>query len=404
MKSDKEPYELDVLLKSCLHTEETPDARLRQSVMQEWKENSDMRKKRSYKAAAAAIVCIGALSAVTVHAAMRFLTPDKAAEELGYGQVAELFRGEGAVAVGETQNGERYSFTLLGLTEGENLLALDEEGNAIAKDHFYAVVGISALDGGPLTKAEFQDSGEEYFISPLIQGLEPWKYNIATMDGGYAEIEADGALYRMVDCDSIACFADRELYLCVLDQPLYGKDAYEYDEGSGVITPNPEYEGTNLLFRLPIPEEKADPDKAAQYIEEMQKMGESDGTAGKEESTDQGAADFIANAGAASDYRAFLESLNGGEEDIHSVLESLGMEEEGSQTVEEKDGEYLFEWNTGEEDVNATAFYPEEFENGYSYSTQYEESETEAALKIELAEKNADGTVTCTIYKKEYDI
>ena len=93
MKSDKEPYELDVLLKSCLHTEETPDARLRQSVMQEWKENSDMRKKRSYKAAAAAIVCIGALSAVTVHAAMRFLTPDKAAEELGYGQVAELFRG-----------------------------------------------------------------------------------------------------------------------------------------------------------------------------------------------------------------------------------------------------------------------------------------------------------------------
>ena len=131
MKSDKEPYELDVLLKSCLHTEETPDARLRQSVMQEWKENSDMRKKRSYKAAAAAIVCIGALSAVTVHAAMRFLTPDKAAEELGYGQVAELFRGEGAVAVGETQNGERYSFTLLGLTEGENLLALDEEGNAI---------------------------------------------------------------------------------------------------------------------------------------------------------------------------------------------------------------------------------------------------------------------------------
>ena len=404
MKSDKKPYELDVLLKGCLHTEEMPDDRLHQRIMQEWKEDTDMKKKRSYKAAAAAIVCIGALSAVTVHAAMRFLTPDEAAEEMGYEEVADLFRGEGAIAVNETQNGKEYAFTLLGMTEGENLLSLDEEGNAIEKDHFYAVMGISALDGSPLTKEEFWDSGEGYFISPLIQGLEPWRYNIAAMDGGYAEIETDGVVYRMIDCDSIACFADREIYLCVLDKTLYEKDAYDYDEQSSVIAPNPEYEGTNLLFRLPIPEEKADPDKAAQYIEEMEKMWESDGTAGKEESTDQGAADFIANAGAASDYRAFLESLNGGEEDIHSVLESLGMEEEGSQTVEEKDGEYLFEWNTGEEDVNATAFYPEEFENGYSYSTQYEESETEAALKIELAEKNADGTVTCTIYKKEYDI
>ena len=402
MKSDKKPYELDVLLKGCLHTEEMPDDRLHQRIMQEWKEDTDMKKKRSYKAAAAAIVCIGALSAVTVHAAMRFLTPDEAAEEMGYEEVADLFRGEGAIAVNETQNGKEYAFTLLGMTEGENLLSLDEEGNAIEKDHFYAVMGISALDGSPLTKEEFWDSGEGYFISPLIQGLEPWRYNIAAMDGGYAEIETDGVVYRMIDCDSIACFADREIYLCVLDKTLYEKDAYDYDEQSSVIAPNPEYEGTNLLFRLPIPEEKADPDKAAQYIEEMEKVQEGGGTAEEEEGTDQGAADVITNAGAASDYLTFLESLNGGEEDIHSVLEKMGMKVQDCQTAEEKEGTFLFEWEAEDGYVNTIQFFPNDFQDGMAYSCQYEEADDDAALTIELAEMNEDGTVTCTVYKKAY--
>lgn len=402
MKSDKKPYELDVLLKGCLHTEEMPDDRLHQRIMQEWKEDTDMKKKRSYKAAAAAIVCIGALSAVTVHAAMRFLTPDEAAEEMGYEEVADLFRGEGAIAVNETQNGKEYAFTLLGMTEGENLLSLDEEGNAIEKDHFYAVMGISALDGSPLTKEEFWDSGEGYFISPLIQGLEPWRYNIAAMDGGYAEIETDGVVYRMIDCDSIACFANREIYLCVLDKTLYEKDAYDYDEQSSVIAPNPEYEGTNLLFRLPIPEEKADPDKAAQYIEEMEKVQEGGGTAEEEEGTDQGAADVITNAGAASDYLTFLESLNGGEEDIHSVLEKMGMKVQDCQTAEEKEGTFLFEWEAEDGYVNTIQFFPDDFQDGMAYSCQYEEADDDAALTIELAEMNEDGTVTCTVYKKAY--
>ena len=402
MKSDKKPYELDVLLKGCLHTEEMPDDCLHQRIMQEWKESTDMKKKRSYKAAAAAIVCIGALSAVTVHAAMRFLTPDEAAEEMGYEEVADLFREEGAIAVNETQNGKEYAFTLLGMTEGENLLSLDEEGNAIEKDHFYAVMGISALDGSPLTKEEFWNNGEGYFISPLIQGLEPWRYNVAAMDGGYTEIEADGVVYRMIDCDSIACFADREIYLCVLDKTLYEKEAYDYDEQNGVIASNPEYEGTNLLFRLPIPEEKADPDKAAQYIEEMEKVQEGGGTAEEEEGTDQGAADVITNAGAASDYLTFLESLNGGEEDIHSVLEKMGMKVQDCQTAEEKEGTFLFEWEAEDGYVNTIQFFPDDFQDGMAYSCQYEEADDDAALTIELAEMNEDGTVTCTVYKKAY--
>ena len=402
MKSDKKPYELDVLLKGCLHTEEMPDDCLHQRIMQEWKESTDMKKKRSYKAAAAAIVCIVALSAVTVHAAMRFLTPDEAAEEMGYEEVADLFREEGAISVNETQNGKEYAFTLLGMTEGENLLSLDEEGNAIEKDHFYAVVGISALDGSPLTKEEFWSNGEGYFISPLIQGLEPWRYNVAAMDGGYTEIEADGVVYRMIDCDSIACFADREIYLCVLDKTLYEKEAYDYDEQNGVIASNPEYEGTNLLFRLPIPEEKADPDKAAQYIEEMEKVQEGGGTAEEEEGTDQGAADVITNAGAASDYLTFLESLNGGEEDIHSVLEKMGMKVQDCQTAEEKEGTFLFEWEAEDGYVNTIQFFPDDFQDGMAYSCQYEEADDDAALTIELAEMNEDGTVTCTVYKKAY--
>lgn len=420
MKSDKKIYELDALLKRSLHDEEVPDDRLHRQIMQEWREKFDMKRKRSYKAAAAAVICVGALSAVSVHAGMRFLGPKEAVEEMGYGDIAALFEGEEAVRIGETQNGETYAFTLLGMTEGANLMELNAGQGAIEENHFYAVVGISNLDGSPLTAEEFWDSGESYFISPFIQGLEPWRYNISTMGGGYAEAEADGIVYRMIDCDAVSCFADREIYLGVLNRALYEKEAYHFDESTGVMTPSAGYEGTNLLFRLPIDESKADPEQAARIIEELSGGQDEERTAEAETAAETGeppartgeagterleeAGNFITSPEAFSDYQIFLESLDGGAAAAHSALADLGMVQEDRQTIEEKDGVYLFERKTGDGAVEQTAFFPEDFENGNGYSCQYEESDESAALIIVLPELNEDGTMTCTLYRKEYPL
>lgn len=50
---------------------------------------------------------------------------------------------------------------------------------------------------------------DPFFISPLIKGQEPWRANIATMNGGYADTVIDGIMYRLIACDQVEIFADR---------------------------------------------------------------------------------------------------------------------------------------------------------------------------------------------------
>ncbi len=62
----------------------------------------------------------------------------------------------------------------------------------------------------------FDDS---ILILPLIDGLKPWEYNIYTMHGIYGAQITDGVLYRIIEFDSIGCFADRNVYMAVTDSP-----------------------------------------------------------------------------------------------------------------------------------------------------------------------------------------
>ena len=74
----------------------------------------------------------------------------------------------------------------------------------------------------------------------------------------------------MISCNAISFFADRDLYLCVLDQDTYSIDAYNYDTETGKITPNRDYEGINLLFDLPIDARYADSKKADAIQKELE--------------------------------------------------------------------------------------------------------------------------------------
>ena len=398
MKSNKRTDEMDTLLKSCLHVEQEPDDALHQKVMQKWKEQSNMKQRKFYKAAAAAAAVV-MLSTLSVGAAMRFFTPKEVATELAGMEIAELFESDDAVLINETQEGEQYAYTLLGLTEGKNLLQLDTDGSYLEKDAFYAVVAVSHKDGSNLSLKEFQESENGHFISPLIQGLEPWMYNIASMNGGYSEMEKDGIVYRMINCDKIGYFADRQLYLCISDTTFYDTDAYDYDEKSGIITRNMDYDGTNLLFDLPIESSRANAALAENYLKELEKEWEPD----TEETdvdieTDMG----IENPGALADYALYQEALNSTPEELENVLTNLGMTATDRQTAEKKDDGYCFEQALEDGGSNQIIFYKDSFEDGLAESFQYSESETEAELIIVVARLQEDGTAIGTFYEKTY--
>ncbi|MBQ9092187.1 MAG: hypothetical protein IJY52_07975 [Anaerotignum sp.] len=202
----------------------------------------------------AAALCL-ALS-VTALASWHFLSAASVADKVAP-SLSEAFANEDATKLNAIRTQDGYIVSLLGITRGE---ALTESSNDLNDNSTYAVVAIARENGTPVDSAS-----QPYFVSPLIQGLEAWKYNIASMGGAYSEFTEDGVLYRLIECDDIQLFADRNLYLCVTDTPFYENNAFITDD-EGRLSENPAYEGLNVLFDLPLDASKADPEAAQAYI------------------------------------------------------------------------------------------------------------------------------------------
>lgn len=256
--TNKDPFE-ELLCRTfaadSLPSEETQQALLAQL---EEKEKISM-KHTSIKRTPiiAAALCL-ALS-VTALASWHFLSASSVADKVAP-SLSEAFANEDATKLNavRTQNG--YIVSLLGITSGEALTESDADLN---NNSTYAVVAIAKEDGTPIDSVN-----QSYFVSPLIQGLEAWKYNIASMSGSYSEFTEDGILYRLIECDDIQMFADRNLYLCVTDTPFYENAAFVAN-AEGHLSENPAYEGLNVLFDLPLDESKADPEAAEKYIDAL---------------------------------------------------------------------------------------------------------------------------------------
>lgn len=233
-----------------------------------------MKEKRTIPAAALIAVLLGAGS-LTALAAWNYLTPERIAQEAGDRKLADAFSGGDAVFIGETQSFGGYDVTLLGLVSGESLSEYprfrQEEGEyRILLDRTYAVAAIANSDGSLMPETREEAYGElEFFASPLMEGYHPAFYNAASMGGNYTEIWEEGVLYRLVECDNVEIFADRELYFCICDGSFFNRDAYLYDKETGEISRNEAYDGLNALFTLPLDSAKADPEKAAAYLEKL---------------------------------------------------------------------------------------------------------------------------------------
>lgn len=207
--------------------------------------------------AAAALCIIG----TTVFAAYHLLSAKEVASSLGDSKLAEYFDKQGNVS--ETVTDGDYKATVLGITSGENLSDFKSSSWEIFSERTYAVVAVEKTDGTAMTY------DDEILVTPLIQGLKPWQYNIFTMNGGYTADIIDGVLYRIIEFDSIEYFADRDVYIAVLSQPFLNNTSYAFDETTGEISPKDDFNGTNILIKLNLDKSKADPQKAQEYLDKL---------------------------------------------------------------------------------------------------------------------------------------
>ncbi len=268
--------EMDELLKSALSPTETPSEALNHRIITEMKEDQPMKWRNKRYLAAACIIAATLLLPVSIYAAQRLLSPKEISDKMDDNKLGEAFRKDGEEVYQSVTDGA-YKATYLGHVTGESMSertssiagdAASEKAAAswdLTPERTYVAVAIERSDGTEIT---YED---RLFVSPLIQGLKPWKYNIASMNGSYISQIIDGILYRIIECDSIEAFADRELYLIVLDTSFYSTDAYHCDETTGLITVNDDYPGTNILFPMKLDPSKADSEKANAYIELFEK-------------------------------------------------------------------------------------------------------------------------------------
>lgn len=210
---------------------------------------------------------------VSAGAAVKYLKPAEAAEKAGIEseKIEAAFLSKDAIEINESKDAGDYRFTLLGITTEQGIAASQFSQEVTAQGDIYAIVAVEHMDGTPMPDTSDDAYSElTFFMSPLVDGLTPWQYNTASMGGGYSDFVENGILYRVIASDDITMFADRGLYLCISDTTFYDTNAYNYDEASGKIARNENYEGINLLFDLPIDEDRADQEKAAEYLKNLE--------------------------------------------------------------------------------------------------------------------------------------
>lgn len=274
----KKIKDIDQLLQAALAPTDEPDVELNDRILLQVKERQmmDGRKKiyqRRIPAAVIAAVCVLVLCSGTALAVYKYLAPAEVAKEVHDDTLQKAFLSDDAMPVNETRESGGYRITLLGSVAGRNISDfIAETAYGVKEDNkIYTVVAIERTDGTPMPDTSSDDYGREpFYVSHYIRGLDPARYSLMSMGGGYHEMVRDGIMYRLLEMDNIEMFADRGIYVGVNSGTFYDPEAYVYDENSGEMSCNGSYTGVNVLFDLPVDTSKADPAAAEAYLRELQ--------------------------------------------------------------------------------------------------------------------------------------
>ena len=225
------------------------------------KERTNMTIRKTKKIAVLIAACI-ALLAVSVSAAMLWLSPAQVAEEDDQPLLAEAFKGPGAISINETVESGDFSITLLGLVSGRDLDVLSPD---LEMDHTDSVLALRRLDGEPLT--EQNHSLTQYTMTPLAAGYSPAAVNSWTLTASVGGMAKDGIYYYLLDTESIEKFADHTVYMAFYEGFAPNNTIFTVAE-DGTIAFCDDYTGVHALFTLPLDPAKADPAAVKAFLSE----------------------------------------------------------------------------------------------------------------------------------------
>ena len=225
------------------------------------KECSSMTFGKTKKMAVLIAACV-ALLAVSVSAAMLWLTPAQVAEEHNQPLLAEAFSSPDAITVNETVESGEFSITLLGLVSGRNLDVLNQD---LETDHTYSVLALRRLDGEPLENETFDFI--RYTMTPLVAGCSPAAVNNWTLNAGASGLARDGVYYYLLDTQSIEMFADRTVYMAFYEGGVPNNTIFTVAE-DGSIAFADDFAGVHALFTLPLDAARADSAAADAFLAE----------------------------------------------------------------------------------------------------------------------------------------
>lgn len=384
-----------------------PDEESRQRVMETIREkgsrtNNSKPRWIARPAVAAAILVLALAGGVTSYAMWRYLTPSQVADEFENKTLAAAFETENAVSIGEKQYFKDYNVTLLGMLSGSNLSDyLPEINGEIQKEQTYCVLAIENADGSAMKDFSRDEAPKEFLVSPFIQGESPLKVNIFHMNGGAVSCVKNGVLYRIVDCDELSAFADRKVYLAVVEGAMPcdlhvaekpgEKVAYIYDKKTGEAMRNEAFDGLNALFTLPLSADKADEKRADELLKKWSReTAVSDSVAKKDESEQEDKALKM--------IRKYIHERY----DAKVIQKEFTLIKPAVQTVKpDKDGNFSYHWEamgTGEESVAANV---EKFETFDSNLIVCGFGADDKMITTTLWKLNNDGTVTIMPYYKK---
>lgn len=291
MKSERaKEHDLDRLLSETLRQTKTSPSPmlnrqiLNQSVLEETTMNQKKNNRLPGAAAAAIAMCIvlgGTGSAIAAH---KYLSPVEISDAVSDNdRLAKAFESRSAIPVNETQVSGDYAFTLLGLVSGSELEPYMPEANAgeLSARQTYAAVAITRTD-----KAEMPE--DSFCVSPLIGGVDFATANNGTMNTSLTWFTEGNVTYELMACDDLEIFADRGVWLSVVDSFGAEARAYAMDDTTGAYSKKADYDGIAALFKLPLDVSKADPDAADAYIDALRGKDDAAADDPQTEDTDDG--------------------------------------------------------------------------------------------------------------------
>ena len=210
------------------------------------------------KKTALLIAAAVALLAVSVSAAVVWLTPAQVADRVEEPLLAEAFQSEDAIVLDESVTAGDYQITLAGMVSGEDLSVPTDYNGEIINDRTYAVFRVARADGEPLTDYP------NLSYSPLVDGYHVRCVNAWILGTTTQQFIEDGVIYCLFDCRNLEMFADHPVRFAIYEGGVPNTDLFSMAE-DGTISLRENVVGA--LFTLPLDASKADPEAAQAFVE-----------------------------------------------------------------------------------------------------------------------------------------